>query len=159
MRKICSPSGIYKLNSLESDIKNFSETVIERTVSYTKIIGGLILPKYETGIFKEVTFDFVTGDISIDNFFNDDDTTQNDNWDTFNKYNIIISFNSDTETYIKAYYNCIVKSLITVIDDEIVINKITFTLPLKNINGDSNFAVFDNIAEVNIKTAAMLLKV
>ena len=216
--------------SLETDIFKFDETAVDRTIDYSKVIGGLILPRYSTTIFKDVTFDFVTGDVSIEALFGSNinygtltftagsgtfevndliigstsgatarvmkisgstltlsnivgvfnasetitetspdtvttgtttslitviGTTFHQDWDTFDSYRITLDFSSDTETYIKSYYDCVIKSIKTNINDDVTTNTIVFSLPMKNIDGESTYAVFDNATDLATKNAMM----
>ena len=142
-------------NSYESDITNFSETAIDKRISYSQVISGLIVPKIEETIYKEVTFDFVIGGVDLERFIDDTYTNKVVDWDNTDQYRIVITFTNGIETYIKAYYNAYVKILDTYVENEVLKGKITFTLPIKDISGKINFAVYESLTDLSAKDIEM----
>ena len=140
--------AIEKLSGTEifydADIFDYKETPIERKITYTKVISGLILPKTEAGLSKEINFNFISNDLKFEDLFDDSQTSSQSNWDVFDKYKISLTFTSDALIHKRIFYNAYIISYESRITDEILEGDIKFSFPLKNINGDSNFYVYDS---------------
>ena len=127
---------------ITANVYNYSEATLSRNINYTKTVGGVILPRNEKSTSKEVSFDYITNDASFDLLVDENVNTINQDWDTFDEYKIVLTFSNDNgDTYYKAFYNCIITSYETKLNNGVLEGNIAFTLPMKNINGDSNYMV------------------
>lgn len=130
-----------------TEITGFEESAIERQVTYTKTIGGLILPKKETATEKTVTFNFIVTDAKFEQFISDVSADSVEDWDTFNKYKITLGFTDGTNNLLRVYYDAVITIATVMPEDDVLMGNITFSLPLKNILGNTTFYVFEDIGD------------
>jgi hypothetical protein len=127
--------------TITGDVYNLKESGFVRKVNYSRTIGGLILSNVENPTFLSVEFDFITPDTTYVDL-----THQGSNdwdFDSTDLYKIVIKFSDGTDFYGLLYYDCIVESLIMNINDGVLEGHIKFSLPIKNINGDTNYYHID----------------
>ncbi len=138
-----------------ADISNYTENAMERKVTYKELIGGMLLPQTKNPVFKEIEFEFVSGDskfLSLINNSNSDFDFNNNNSDLFR---IGLRFTDGSDNYFKMYYDAYVISLSSSINDEILSGKIKFSIPMKNIKGLTTYLETTNISEVVARDTEM----
>ena len=98
-------------SDFNTEITEFEESETVREVVYTKIIGGMILPRKETPTDKTISFKFVVTDAKFEQFISDLEADSVEEWDTFDKYKITLSFTDGTDDLLRVYYDAVVNSI------------------------------------------------
>jgi len=127
-----------------TEITNFKEDATIRKINYTKVIGGLVLPRIDTALSKTVEFDFVVEDFKIIGMLNEtssDRISDMDIADNDERFKISLKFTDGSSYYNLFYYNAYVEELSHNIQNDVLFGKIKFSFPMKNINGDSNYYI------------------
>lgn len=130
--------------TMTGEIFNFTEKGLDRKVTYTKVVGGKVIPRLENNNSYEVTFDFILNSTNIETLMStnpiDFDLTTYAN----NLYKIVLNFTEGANFYTKRYYNCFITNLQINPTDEVLKGKITFTLPKEdNLENHNLFSGFN----------------
>jgi len=134
--------------SYTGEIFNYNEEALKRTATYEKVVGGLILPTLESPSSKKISFEYVGSDLSFESLFDDSDANEISNWSNYDKYKVALKFTgTGSELQYRLFYNCYAIDNAVNLNDSVLKGKISFSLPMKNFNGDENFVVVDTEAK------------
>jgi len=134
----------------QSEITGYDEDTLGRTVSYTRTIGGIIVPSRENAISKKIKFDFVVENFEIIKLMSDAINNEVNNFDfDFTDINndywkITIEYSSDIDVHNIVFYNCLIESFTYFKEDDVLKCSIEFSFPLKNFTGYSNYYILNH---------------
>lgn len=140
--------------SFEADISDFKDDPISRNITYKKLVGGIIVSGIEKVISKKISFDFIVENFEVIKLLQPSATDTVSDFDSQDKWKIALQFSSDEGVNSIIFYDAMIDSFNYSFDDDLLICNISFSLPLKNINGD-NSIYLNNISSITEKDDIM----